>query len=616
GGRAVEPIGATAELFAGAFNGVTGGSDPPGGQRLVQPFTDSFDDDVEFDAGSGPNGSGDGFGSQLTNITSGDGTTLSSITSEALTEANRTGLGSGNGQSDLTVTFEVARTKTFTLQGTIEVDSTGSECPEAAEATFELTDEGSLVMFERAACGDETTGGLERQLTLRAGHRYRILATADSFIDNADATRATASWNFALTGGQPPTPPPLACGDFVTGSRVLEGDLTCPATALFIAAPNITLDLGGHTISGDGDDTGTGVSNLAGHDDVTVKNGTITQMAAGATLDGSEGSRFSNLLLTQNRLLSLDVTNSVDVTVSNVTARESGFKAFQLGCDICTIRNNFADDNADAGFIVTGDGNTLTRNRAEFNDDGFKLTGANLEVTENKAIFNREAGFVISGPDGTLTENIAKNNTEDGFRLTAAPRAKLRQNVAKLNENTGFEIAQSDDVFMKGNTTNQNLSGGLLLLDTSGAKIKTTLADKNTGVGMLFVLADLATVTGNTVSNTLGEIGTTGDGFSLSGISESRFEGNLSLNNVKDGFAVVESDNNDLIANTAKRNVGDGFSVTDTSEDGELNDNIATKNSSAGFRIDDITTIGRGNRASRNGANCVLVTGTAMRCRG
>src|SRR5215510_2437000 len=83
----------------------------------------------------------------------------------------------------------------------------------------------------------------------------------------------------------------LHCGDVITVNTRLASDLVnCPDNGLVIGADNITLDLNGHVIDGDGtrvpscppDATcDTGVDNTAGHSHVTVKGGSIRQFNVG-----------------------------------------------------------------------------------------------------------------------------------------------------------------------------------------------------------------------------------------------------------------------------------------------------------------------------------------------
>ncbi len=76
-------------------------------------------------------------------------------------------------------------------------------------------------------------------------------------------------------------PPNISCGQTITEDTILDADLACPPDteyAIVIGASNITLDLGGHVISGHA--PGTGVFSI-GHEGITIRNGTIEGFNAG-----------------------------------------------------------------------------------------------------------------------------------------------------------------------------------------------------------------------------------------------------------------------------------------------------------------------------------------------
>src|SRR5712691_10064099 len=76
------------------------------------------------------------------------------------------------------------------------------------------------------------------------------------------------------------------CGQVLTRDTVLRRDLVdCPGDGLVIGADEITLDLGGHTISGRGADGSVGIKN-AGHDGDTIRNGAINRFGRGVLLTG------------------------------------------------------------------------------------------------------------------------------------------------------------------------------------------------------------------------------------------------------------------------------------------------------------------------------------------
>src|SRR5688572_13807111 len=63
------------------------------------------------------------------------------------------------------------------------------------------------------------------------------------------ATGATA-----LGGGPAPVASELSCGDTITADTTLTGDLVdCPSNGIVIGADDITLDLNGHTVAGNGE---------------------------------------------------------------------------------------------------------------------------------------------------------------------------------------------------------------------------------------------------------------------------------------------------------------------------------------------------------------------------
>lgn len=90
----------------------------------------------------------------------------------------------------------------------------------------------------------------------------------------------------------------ISCGDTITENTILDQDLACPPGTLFavnIGGSNITLDLGGHTLSGYAPGTGILATDRNG---ITIKNGVI---------DGFNDGIF--------------IINARDVTIENLTVR-------------------------------------------------------------------------------------------------------------------------------------------------------------------------------------------------------------------------------------------------------------------------------------------------------
>jgi parallel beta-helix repeat protein len=114
-----------------------------------------------------------------------------------------------------------------------------------------------------------------------------------------------------------PTPTPAIsaapqsaqCGQRVVADFVLANDMTCTTDAFIINADNVTLDLGGHTLTGPGmgpqtwpqpqlDSVGV---RTGGHSNVTIRNGTIGQFSTGIYFVDMEKSRIEDVRSERNR---------------------------------------------------------------------------------------------------------------------------------------------------------------------------------------------------------------------------------------------------------------------------------------------------------------------------
>jgi hypothetical protein len=115
----------------------------------------------------------------------------------------------------------------------------------------------------------------------------------------------------------------VSCGDTITADTTLERDLLdCPTNGIVIGADDITLDLNGHTIGGDGqlvdpcpegDFCDAGVF-ADGHDGVHVINGSVRDFATGVAVGSARDVRLAKLSSSGNAFfgyLVFDVSQSV-----------------------------------------------------------------------------------------------------------------------------------------------------------------------------------------------------------------------------------------------------------------------------------------------------------------
>ena len=120
------------------------------------------------------------------------------------------------------------------------------------------------------------------------------------------------------------------CGQTVVTDAVLVVDLECDLEgfpAIWVGASNITVDLGGHVISGDPADNGVDVHNVGW---VTIKNGTLENLLAGVDISGTRWVRVENLTIRNLVTEDLDdFVTAVNVGTSrDVVVRDCIFEFF------------------------------------------------------------------------------------------------------------------------------------------------------------------------------------------------------------------------------------------------------------------------------------------------
>ena len=168
-------------------------------------------------------------------------------------------------------------------------------------------------------------------------------------------------------GGSPsPSPTPTGsttvnCGDTLTRNTVLTADLHCAGNALVIGADHVTLDLGGHTISGNG--TGTGIALRESGVPVAhtvVTNGTLARFATGLSV-GPDGA----------------TDTAVNMTVFQDDGTDDATAAIDLGgATVNDLRVTQVTSHQDSGnfFLSTGPmSGTLDLTGSTITGGGFQL---------------------------------------------------------------------------------------------------------------------------------------------------------------------------------------------------------------------------------------------------
>jgi parallel beta-helix repeat protein len=157
----------------------------------------------------------------------------------------------------------------------------------------------------------------------------------------------------------------VACGTVVTRDLALTADLIdCPGDGLIVGASGITVDLGGHTISGSrGTGTGAadqiGIVNRDGFDDVVVRNGTVTQFYGDAVrMRNTDRSTVSALDVSWSEQSGIVIEGGARNRITGNDVRNTDDPGIVLsGSDTEAARNtiidrNTAENNGAAGIML------------------------------------------------------------------------------------------------------------------------------------------------------------------------------------------------------------------------------------------------------------------------
>jgi hypothetical protein len=178
------------------------------------------------------------------------------------------------------------------------------------------------------------------------------------------------------------------CGPLASGSYLLTGNIAAIGDCFILAADDITLDLGGFAITGNG--TGSAVR-TNGSSRFTVRNGAIRNFTSG-----------------------IDLASTVPfVTVDRLFVIGTGADGgVGIGANDSSIVRDSVVSNNGVGIFV-GSRSVITNNTATFNGDGYNV-GLGSTVIGNTAGSNNRDGFQTQN-GVTVANNTAFANGRWGF---------------------------------------------------------------------------------------------------------------------------------------------------------------------------------------------------------
>jgi large repetitive protein len=279
----------------------------------------------------------------------------------------------------------------------------------------------------------------------------------------------------------------LSCGDTITADTTLDSDLTgCRSNGIVIGADDITLDLNGHTISGDGklvrrcprrQPCDMGVFNDR-HDGVTVRNGSLRGFAVGVLVGGVRGNRLVGLSSSRNQFFGYVIADSSRTAIRDSSGNDNprpdgdGLGVF-MSHDLRIVHNSFRRNgqigihiedstdnliqgnefvhNGDFGIFVQADGNQVRGNRCVRNGTCILVGPGNRNVIAGNRVFGGGEGIAIEkGRRNVVARNVIVGTRHSGIRLgigeppIGSTNTLVRGNLVKAVAKDGFLVARSD----------------------------------------------------------------------------------------------------------------------------------------------------------------------------
>jgi parallel beta-helix repeat protein len=295
---------------------------------------------------------------------------------------------------------------------------------------------------------------------------------------------ALAVTTFVLLNGGKALANHVQCGDVITQDTTLDADLIdCPGDGLVIGADNVTLDLNGHTIDGDGIGSlsacDTGIANgeasrfldcppkTEGHDGVTIKDGVVRNFVLGVSLEAAgQGAVRGMTILGAAAGISLEDGSGENLVTQNKLI-SSGIGLREAGPDNRIQGNSVSGSGS--GIYVSGfaDGNRIEGNSISNNQAGIFLTDSFGDtVIKDNSVMDNEVGIWLLESQHTRIEGnrVLRSSGEndaafsalgDGIHLDDRQN-EIVGNVTSRNRDDGIEVALSPENTLARNTANRN----------------------------------------------------------------------------------------------------------------------------------------------------------------
>jgi large repetitive protein len=390
------------------------------------------------------------------------------------------------------------------------------------------------------------------------------------------------------------------CGEVITTSVTLGNSLSgCAGDGIVIGAGGITVDLNGHSIDGVG--LGIGVRN-DGHDDVTVRNGRVTQFDYGAVLGpGTLRNTISGITFAETEwaAMQLNAATGNQLRGNNVSAfSDVGVHLLNGSSSNLLADNKVGLGNGESFVVEAGsDNNRLEANTvSESSDNSMRVHGSsNTAIVANTIAGGSDVALMIEAAPGTVVQGNSIGGVGDAAVLISqGSRNVVRFNTLGQSADAGIILSAVGDSLVKANTMVNAGDAAVVLRDGSnGVRVIDNRAEHSSDAGIVVADGQLNVVRGNVLpANSVG--------IELSGGRQNVVEFNDVTGSLGTGIEVSASTHNTVFANAANGNLQGGIWVDDASVANTVAGNEASGNGGDGISVAGTATAVKNNFAKGN----------------
>jgi parallel beta-helix repeat protein len=255
----------------------------------------------------------------------------------------------------------------------------------------------------------------------------------------------------------------VRCGNTVVEDTTLDSDLVnCPNNGIVIAADDVTLDLNGHRIDGDGEPTegcaedvlcDVGVVN-EGHARVTIRHGSVREFGLGVLVGGARRTRLLDLSVARNMFSGVVIADSARTELSRSVVATNGLDTDQAGIGVfqsghSRIERNSIRRNGDIGVFAEGANDTIfARNKLSGHPEAaMLLEESNRNVFDRNRVLRNREGITVAGNRNRITRNRVADSRADaeggglGIFVAAGHNNVVARNFVARANRSGIQVS-------------------------------------------------------------------------------------------------------------------------------------------------------------------------------